>query len=209
MVSAKTHYAAIAFWQPIPLWHYIVHVILSTLGRTFIGSLDGSNQGAAGSSAYLSRVKGVYDLVFIGGAIGQLPILLLSLVPKEFLSTVAESLPWLRPYTASSVTLSSVFAPWSPLHPPTVDAETLSVGDLSPLAVYFLHWDMYIGCGALLLWALFLHRVAIKTVGLWKLLAKAAVWFSIGGFASAVAALLWERDQYVLEDGEGREKKDA
>lgn len=202
-VSAETHYAALAFWQAFPVWHYLAHKILSTLGRALVGPLDGTaaaqGAGVVTSSAYLSRVRGVYDLVFMSGIVGQLPVLLLALAPDHVLSSAADSFPWLKPYVAEGVTLSSVFLPCSPFHPPTVDAKSIGSGDLAPLAVHFLHWDLYIGAGSLFLWALYLHRTAVKKSSLPVLLAKVALWFSVGGYASAVAALLWERDVYVLE----------
>lgn len=204
-VSAKQHYAAIAFWQAFPLWHYLLHAALSALGRVSFGP---PARAALASSAYLSRVRGVYDLVFLGGAAGQLPILLLALAPEGALSAAADSFPRLKPYVAASVTLGSVFQPWSPFSPPTVDAASAGPGDLAPLAVNFLHWDVYLGAGSLLLWALYLHRAAVGKGSLVVLLAKVAVWFSLGGFTSAVAALLWERDVYVLES-DGEVKKEA
>lgn len=207
-VSAKHHYAAIAFWQAFPMWHYLLHAALSALGRVSSGPPAGPQGATLPSSAYLSRVRGVYDLVFLGGAAGQLPILLLALAPEGILTAAADSFPWLKPYVAASVTLGSVFQPWSPLSPPTVDAASVGPGDLAPLAVNFLHWDVYLGAGSLLLWALYLHRAAVRKGSLVVLFAKVAVWFSLGGFASAVAALLWERDVYVLES-DGEVKKEA
>lgn len=199
MISAKGHYVSIAFWQPFPLWNYILHAIFSFLGRTFYGPLNGSAPNAGGPSAYLARVQGVYELVFLAGAVGQLPILFLTLAPSSLLSAMVDALPWLQPYAASQVSLASVFAPQSFLVGPTVDPTTIGSGDLAPLAVYFLHYDMYIGCGALLLWAVYLHRTAVNNCSAVRLLIKVAGWFSVGGFSAAVAALLQERDLYVLE----------
>ncbi|ETS74876.1 hypothetical protein PFICI_13360 [Pestalotiopsis fici W106-1] len=198
-VSAKDHYTALAFWQLFPIWHYLAHTILSTVGRTLVGPVDGTTQGVVTHSAYLSRVRGLYDLVFLGGVMGQLPVLLLALAPDNVLSSAAESFPWMKPYVTAGVTLSSVYVPLSPFNYPTVDAKSIGSGDLAPLAVHFLHWDLYIGAGSLCLWALYVHRTTVKKTSLAVLLAKTALWFSLGGFASAVAALLWERDVQVLE----------
>ncbi|KAH6652690.1 hypothetical protein BKA67DRAFT_659375 [Truncatella angustata] len=202
MVDTKFHYASIAFWQAFPLWHYILHTSLAFLGHTLLGALDGSKQGTIVPAIYLARIRGVYDLVFIAGIVGQLPILFLALSPPGLLSPVANAFPWLGQYTNAAVSLSSVFLPWSPFNQPAVDPKTIGSGDLAPLAVFFLHYDMYIGCGVLLIWAIFLHPNAAKSYNLARVLIKLAAWFSLGGFSSAVAALLWERDLYVLEDSE-------
>lgn len=207
-ISAKGHYASMAFWQLFPLWHYLLHSMLSTLGRS--RSVSASTKPSKGDfTAYLSRVKGVYDLVFYAGTIGQLPILLLTLAPNAVLSSLAEALPGFKPYFASSASLSSIYTPWLPWDAPTVDPKTIESGDLAPLAIFFLHYDIYIGCSALLLWAIYMHRHDVTTHSFGRLVVKTAVWFSVGGFSSSVAALLWERDHYVLEESEKSGKKNT
>lgn len=212
MISAKNHYASIAFWQPFPVWHSLLHIAITTMCRSFSSpyrSMNGSGKTTSDLSAYLSLVRGVYGLVFLAGVFGQLPILLFTLAPSNFLSSLVEALPWLKPYATSSVSLYSVFVPWLPWNGPTVNPETIGSGDLAPTAIFFLHYDMYIGCGALLLWAIYLHQGAVANNNIGKTVSKAAMWLSFGGFSAAVAALLWERDRHVFEESEDSWKKKA
>lgn len=209
-LSARAHYTAIAIWQLYPLWHHAAHRALAAASRVVAGHLSvvvspagGASDPAARRARYLAGARAVYNVVFAAGVLGQLPVLLLTVGPSLGYHIPAALEPW-----ASSdglAALAAVFAPRSPLDPPRVaDVSALESGGLAPLAHFFLQYDMYIGCGALLIWALWLHRVAVPYRGsdvLW-LLVRVMVWFGIGGFSAAVSGLLWERDWYVLDDDE-------
>ncbi|KAH8671247.1 hypothetical protein BX600DRAFT_242600 [Xylariales sp. PMI_506] len=211
MISAKAHYASIAFWQPFPAWHYLLHLTLSSLARVIQQAPATPTQSTTSATfrAYLPRIRVVYDAVFWAGAAGQLSIILLTNAPQPLLSTLVKYVPALTPYTASSVSLYSIFAPWYPPNQPIADPDTIGSGDLAPLTVFFLHYDMYIGCGALLIWAVCLHQRTLAKGSLTKTLLKALGWFMVGGFAAAVAALLWERDNFALQEAPlaAKEKK--
>ena len=195
MISAKWHYASFAFWQPFPLWHYLLHKLATTTYSAF----DESRSQETRYKAYLSAVRPIYNLVFFAGVIGQLPVLL-ALLPTVQRSQFVDHMPSLRDYT--SVTISSIFMPWSPLDMPTHNSKTIVSGELAMTAVCFLHYDMYIGCGAILAGALYLHRSAVRREKLGFLLMKLLGWFAIGGFPGAISALLFERDRYVVERSE-------
>jgi hypothetical protein len=204
LITAQWHYLCIALWQPFPLWYFLVQTILADEVRK-------TNENVFSSStAYLASLRRVYNFIIAFAAMFHLPIVFLALAPTTLRRSIASVVPILTPYLTSNGSLRSIFAPWSPFTPPTVNPATLQSGQLAPLAVCFLHYDIYLANGALLLWALYLHRNALgRTVSLLGVLARTVGWFAIAGHVGAIANLLWERDAGVERervDGE-REKK--
>lgn len=208
--GAFAHYAATALWQPFPLWHSIVQFTLSHIAR-FVDRTQGSPSAAASASpaAYLVQVKSVYSFVTLLSVVTQVTILQLVLAPAVVRKSLAVTYPSLAAYADPSVTFASVFVPHGPLSSPAVDPAALGSGDLAPLAVHFLQYDMYFGCGAMLLWALYLHRnaVAEAKASAAQVAAKVAWWFALGGFAGALSTLLWERDSVVEDEGARKAEK--
>ena len=201
--SARTHYLAMALWQPFGLWHSILQPILRRAARLLGG------EHTAGPKTYLVQVKSVYGFVVLLSVATQVTVLQLALAPSQLRESLALTVPTLGALAGPSVSFASVFVPAGLLAPPTVDPATIASGDLAPLATFFLQYDMYFGCGALLLWALYLHRTAVPRISSLKTAAKVAWWFLLGGFAAAAATLLWERDSIIdeKEDRTGRKTK--
>jgi hypothetical protein len=212
-VSARVHYTALAVWQAYPLWHHAAHRALAALSHIVVGRLSvvvdiGAARPSADEAAhrqragYLARAKPVYDVVFAAGVLGQLPLLVLALGPGPRLVLPA----FLARY--AGVPLADVFVPRAPLDPPRIAAESVAAladGELAPLAHFFLQYDVYIGGGALLVWALYLHQAGVRRgpgSGALGLAARTVVWLGLGGIAAAVSGLLWERDWHVLRGGE-------
>lgn len=207
--GAWAHYAATALWQPFPLWHSIVQSLLSRLAR-FVERTQGSPPPPSSSSdrrAYLAQARSVYSFVTMLSVAAQVTILQVVLAPAAVRDSLALTWPSLSAYAAPEVTFASVFVPFG--GPPVVDLETLASGELAAPAVYFFQYDMYFGCGAMLLWALYLHRNALAGAGRGgggasaplQVAARVAWWFALGGFAGALSTLLWERDM-VVEEGD-------
>ena len=94
---------------------------------------------------------------------------------------------------------------WPP--PPT---SVLKVACFADGMHIFLQYDELIGFIAALVWALALNRnghgnstkAAFGPAGWLRLLAKVAAITLVAGPGSAMVALVWERDEYVLGGGE-------
>ncbi|KAK6952802.1 hypothetical protein Daesc_005096 [Daldinia eschscholtzii] len=88
---------------------------------------------------------------------------------------------------------------------PAIDPVANGPGRFGPLVADFYLFDLYLGNGAMLLWALYLY---LKQTGSSpaKAVQKAAVWSFLGGFVAGAFALLWERDELVQE-GENEAKR--
>lgn len=99
----------------------------------------------------------------------------------------------------------STIIPPSLYSPPTIDPKAIPARDLAPLTHFFLIWDIYCGSVALLLWAVYLRRVAASPADRFSwtsLSGKVVGWTAVGGPVAAATALLWERDEVlVTRDG--------
>ncbi|RYP04998.1 hypothetical protein DL765_009980 [Monosporascus sp. GIB2] len=207
--SPAVHYGAMAIWQPFPLWHSIVQFVLSRLARIVDRAppaVDAQRRSNTPPTAFLAQVKSLYSIVTLLGVAVQVTILLLVFAPAAVRESLALSYAGLGAFVEPSVTFASVFVPHGPLSSPVVDPASLGSGDLAPLAIHFLQYDMYFGCMAILLWALYLHRNAVKKTTGRQVAGKVLWWFALGGFAGAVSTLLWERDT-IIEEPEKAEKK--
>ncbi|KXJ95020.1 hypothetical protein Micbo1qcDRAFT_230370 [Microdochium bolleyi] len=221
VLTATQHYGWIAAWQPFPIYHFVVQWFLSRVVRVALGPLRLRNkqtgQPLSASRAYLTCVRWVYNFIAAMGIVAQVPVLALVLLPRSAWGPIRDIVPlpasleaYLGNRSGASLSLWSIFAPYQPWNYPTVDAENLKSGELAPLAVHFLHYDMYLGCGSLLIWALYLYKTTAITGGgvssgkrrpgqapamsLPGVAARAAGWFCIGGFPAAIATVLWHRD---------------
>ncbi|KAI2626561.1 hypothetical protein GGR54DRAFT_476670 [Hypoxylon sp. NC1633] len=207
--SAATHYNWIALWQFFPLLTVVILDVLHNACYYLLGSLspqDAQGQPTTPGNAFAVAVAGVYEFGLTMCAATHVPILALSLLPDSLRSSVAAVFPKLAP-VVSQVTFARTFVP-HPLSPPlTVDPAAYGPGDLAPMAINFLQYDIYTGNLALLLWALYLHftttgRDPARTFG------KTAFWTLVAGPIGAALALLWDRDEVVrLGEGEGVEAK--
>ncbi|KAJ1332018.1 hypothetical protein MN608_05483 [Microdochium nivale] len=230
VLNAGLHYGWIAAWQPFPVYHFVVQYFLSRVARAAFGPFkprdSTTGRPLSASGAYLACIRWVYNFITAIGVAVQLPVLALVLLPGSARLAIRDILP--ASLTAhlggssgiQSLSLWSIFAPYAPWNFPTADAENLKSGGLAPLAVHFLHYDMYIGCGSLLIWALYLYKTTTTTgpagagkraptamtPSLSAVAARAAAWFCVGGFPAAITTVLWHRDVAVhsLTGADGR-----
>ncbi|KAI0883532.1 uncharacterized protein GGS22DRAFT_195223 [Annulohypoxylon maeteangense] len=198
--SAATHYNWIAFWQAFPLWTVLVLDILHNACYFLFGSLspqDAQGKPTTPGNGFMVAVSGVYQFGLIISAVTQIPILAISLLPTPLRSTLAATFPKYASLI-SQITFARTFVPHSLSAPPTLDPSNYGPGDLAPLVINFLQYDLYTGNTTVLLWALYLH---VTTSGrpFTKTLSTTIFWTLIGGPSAAAIALLWDRDELVKE----------
>ncbi|KAK2877275.1 hypothetical protein FQN49_001280 [Arthroderma sp. PD_2] len=189
--------AAIAFWQPWPLWMYFIHVSLSKAASLFAacGTVDTATQRRRTRTA----LRYVYSFAFASAAVPHLLTWSISLsaclFPMLFESVVR---PALEPRNAFFNTL-----PWS-------SASPSSVGEGS---LWFLQWDQLTGTVAALAWAIRMYigvhaARKLRVCGL-GLAVKTGLICLVSGYAGAAVELLWERDELVWESALVEEQKKA
>ncbi|OIW28252.1 hypothetical protein CONLIGDRAFT_370509 [Coniochaeta ligniaria NRRL 30616] len=203
VVSAETHYNWIAVWQFFPLLYSLFQWAFSRISSTL--GLTKSSERQPNRSQVSTAV--VYRAALFLTVTTHLTILAVALTP-------ALALPPGWPTLSAifdQVTLNSAIIPPSLLSPPTVDPKVIPADSLAPAAHFFLIWDVYCGSIALLLWAVYLRRVAAGPTDRFSwtgLGAKVLAWTAVGGPVAAAAVLLWERDEVLLRrDGAGGKKR--
>ncbi|KAI1816091.1 hypothetical protein GGS20DRAFT_540075 [Poronia punctata] len=198
--EAATHYKWVAMWQPFPavnvvvlgLLHYACYYALGSLSPT-----DEEGKPTTPGRAYMVAVRGVYEFALSLCAVTHVPLLLLVVMPGAGREFLTHAFPDYAPIFNSLSLRTFVPRHWS--NPPTVDPGNYAAGDLAPLAMHFLYYDFYVGTSALLVWAMYLHQRTVKKPGVFALLRKTVFWFLATGPAGAAVALLWSRDEVVLE----------
>jgi hypothetical protein len=216
IINPSTRQNYIAFWQTFPIWTIGIHWIVKRLcqwaaKRMFNDDAHGKPPTPLGTS-YLNNVKHVYRFVVALCVSTHIPVVIIALLP---LWAIPESAPTLTFLGTNN--LFDVFVPYLPLRSHKVS--TLAEGVHT-----FLIWDLYIGAGAFLTWAVLLYRNATSEKAivdpnkslpiygelilgnrpqdrpLWEtLLPKIALWTLVSGPMGALAILLWERDAIVRQ----------
>ncbi|KAH7041181.1 uncharacterized protein B0I36DRAFT_344806 [Microdochium trichocladiopsis] len=200
-MSASAHYKWIAAWQLFPLWTVLVLYALHAVLYTAIGSLlprDEEDKPTTLGKGYTVAVSGVYEFVTTVTTMTHLPVVILSVLPDSARSLIAGYIPRYAAFI-NSATFSKVFVPYWITNIPKINPTGYVSGDLAVPAKNFLQWDVYVGSIPFVLWALYLHQRTVKNPSLPGALALTAKWFVLGGPLCAVAALLKERDNVVLE----------
>ncbi|KAI1413028.1 hypothetical protein F5Y13DRAFT_40643 [Hypoxylon sp. FL1857] len=202
--TAATHYSWVAFWQAFPLWTVLIQDILHNACYYLFGSLtpqDAKGKPTTPGNGFMVAVAGVYQFGLTISVVSHIPILLISILPDSLRSALASTFPQYAPFI-SQITFARTFVPYPLSAPPTIDPAAYGPGDLAPLTVNFLQYDLYTGNLALLLWASYLHSTtAGRSVG--ETLRKTLFWTLLGGPSGAVIALLWDRDA-VVKEGESK-----
>jgi hypothetical protein len=217
--APTTHYGLVALWQVFPVVNVVLLSLLHAGCLSAFGSLalrdERDEPTGSPARAYLAAASGIYDFALTAAVGTQTAVVGLALLPVPLRATLASALPlagqdaffaFLRPLLDPRITLAGVFVPRSPFDPPTVNPTAYTSGELAPLALHFFQYDMYVGGGALLLWALYLHQTTVRNASLVGALKKVAFWFLMGGPNAAVVALLRDRDNVVLEYEEESKK---
>jgi hypothetical protein len=208
--GSPTHQYYIAFWQGFPIWTVIIQWVLRRLYILFMGQSNPSNQKSSPvtpSTTYLVSAGRVYTFVLLICVITTVPVVIISLLPPQYIPTTMPTLSRM-----AEGTFSSVFIPPLPILGGPVK-------DLSEGVHIFLQWDVYIAGFASLLWGMVLYRnasmekeIVDPKVSLpvrsqlstntkssnfqsWpKLVLKVTLWTMVAGPFGALAILLWERD---------------
>ncbi|GAD99560.1 conserved hypothetical protein [Paecilomyces variotii No. 5] len=179
----------IALWQPWPVYASFLAAIASVVLPAFIS--DNSTTASKQAVRQRKALRGVYTFAFALGAIAHIASWTISLstvlAPAIFSEKYAHDL---HPTKVFQATL-----PWA-----NTDLRVSSVAEGVHL---FLQWDFAVGATAILLWAVTLliraHRHISGTVCWTGLVVKVAfLWLMAGPIGTAVA-LIWERDELVIE----------
>ncbi|KAJ1337573.1 hypothetical protein MN608_00426 [Microdochium nivale] len=200
-MSASTHYKWIAAWQLFPVWTIIALYGMHALCYTAIGSLvprDDDGKATTLGKGYTVAVSGVYEFISTITTCSHFPIAVLSVLPAPARAYLVKSLPKYASFI-NATTFSKVFVPYWITNIPKINPTAYASGDLAVPAKNFLQFDMYCGSIPFVLWALYLHQRTVKNPSLASGLALTAKWLVLGGPFGAVAALLRDRDNIVLE----------
>ncbi|KAK2776636.1 hypothetical protein FQN53_002544 [Emmonsiellopsis sp. PD_33] len=188
----------IAFWQSWPVYVAFIHFTATTAANIFCsGSTSGKTNASATTKQARSALRQVYAFAFASTAIPHVATWTISLastlVPMIF---DIDIVPALHP---SRVFLNTL--PWSGAR----------VSSLGQGVLWFLQWDQLLGTAGTLLWAVSLyasaHQARKVRVGCVGFVPKVAALCAVSGVAGAAVELMWERDELVLQAGEGEEKK--
>ncbi|KAI0128516.1 hypothetical protein BJ170DRAFT_621881 [Xylariales sp. AK1849] len=202
--SPSTHYGMVAFWQAFPLWNVLLLKLLHEGLLFAIGSLelqDEEGRRTTPGKGYVNAVAGVYEFALAVLVCSNVPILALAIAPAPLRSVLASTFPSYASFVERG-TFANIFIPYSPSASPTVVPTAYASGDLAPLAVQFLQYDMFVASVPFLLWALYLHQTTVENPSIVHAVRKAGYWLVLGGPHAAVVALLRDRDTVVLEGDE-------
>lgn len=195
VISPAAHYSWIAIWQGFPIWQSVLQWVFS---RVAPGPARSARSGKAPNRSTFNTVT-LYRVALFTTVTTHLGLLAVAVTPA---SAIPSGWPTLSAIF-EQVTLDSALIPRSLSNPPTVDPKMISAHALAPLTQYFLQWDVYCGSLALLLWAVYLRRVAASGDRFsWTgLVGKVVGWTAVGGPVAAATVLLWERDEVLVRRG--------
>ncbi|KAI1854539.1 hypothetical protein JX265_007591 [Neoarthrinium moseri] len=207
--SAATHYNWIAIWQAFPLWNALMLQALHQALLFVVGSLelrDEKGEKTTPGKGYVTAAADVYGFALTVATFSHVPVLALSVLPPPLRKLLASFFPSYATYIERG-TFANIFVPHSPSSPPSVVPTAYASGDLAPVAIQFLQYDLFVASVPFLLWALYLYQTTVKNPSLVTALKNVGYWTLIGGPHAAVAVLLRERDDTVLEGEAPLEKK--
>ncbi|ODH40897.1 hypothetical protein ACO22_01496 [Paracoccidioides brasiliensis] len=174
----------IAFWQPWPIWVWLIHSATTRITTALLRS-----NRALSAKQTLSTLRCVYAFAFALAAVSHIATWSLSFTTMIFPILFARDF-------AAALHPARVFLntmPWS-------GARAKSCGES---VLWILQWDQLLGTGCLLLWAISLyvaaHQARKLSVGCIGLGVKVAWLCAVSGVAGAVVELMWERDELVLQ----------
>jgi len=187
IVAPLAHYAWDAAWQPFPATQNAVQRLLKAL----FGAPPVARAGTG--KAHLDTAGYAYRYVVALCTVSQVVLLAVALTP-------ASAVPAQWAPVFEEIGFASAFIPYWPSNIPAVEVTALSATGHGGAALVklFFQWDIYCGGLAILLWALYVHGVAVPGRSLAGLLARVVAWTLLAGPTGAAAIVLWERDQAVL-----------
>ncbi|KAI9826573.1 MAG: hypothetical protein M1832_006169 [Thelocarpon impressellum] len=181
-------------WQIFPLLVSAAQQLLSRLASIVVPSKKAYRSAAERNLAHMRALRRVYIFAFVVSSVSHIASLALS-----FASIIVPAI--FKPSIVAALHPAQVFIPSSPIAAPP--AKSLGDGFHT-----FLMFDGIIGLTATLVWAIVLNRNAhgshpIGASGWASLLVKVTGLTLVAGPAGAAIALVWGRDELVLEEGEG------
>lgn len=199
LVSPTTHYTWLVIWQFFPVIQTTVQWALTNfVSRNSITTSTYKPKTAMTSTA-------VYRFVMLICVATHLALLEVTLTPAEF---VPKELPVIRT-VLEQATFSKTFIPVGFSSAPTLDQSVAGVSssNMAAMVRYLLQWDAYGASVAILLWAVYLRRVAGDGISWAAISGKVLFWTAVGGLVAPAAILLWERDEVAAARDEAVEKK--
>lgn len=186
-LSTGTHQAFVALWQGFPLWIIICQYMFRLLLRG--DPADTSRQGRIGQRTLTKYgLRTAYSFAFAGAAFTHL-------VTMSLVAT-----PLLFPVLFSAATVEG-FHPVHVFVPPPFWSSTPV--DMIEGVLHFLQYDQYVGSLGVLLWASVVsintRRYATGRASWTRVLLKVVILTAFVGPGAAALALLWERDETLLD----------
>ncbi|KAK0724535.1 hypothetical protein B0H67DRAFT_481923 [Lasiosphaeris hirsuta] len=198
IVSPANHYTWDALWQVYPLVQGVLHTTL----RAIIGFVSSSPGNGSVKDSHPRPPAIIYKYAIGLCAVSQMSLLTVALTP-------ASAVPQFLSGVFSKVTFAAI-VPWWPWNAPIVPIAA-TTGEpsagvvLAELTLLFFQWDMYCAGVGILVWSLYLFRVACPSASLTAHAPKVLFWTAIGGPKAAAAVILWERDSQLASQGLKRE----
>ncbi|KAI1808766.1 hypothetical protein F4811DRAFT_559144 [Daldinia bambusicola] len=207
LFSSIGHYSWIAFWIPFGPWTVIAMDLFKSVASSSVGALgptDTNGKPTTPGKGFYVAVSTVYKFNMAVSVLTHLPFMATSVLPGPLRSALIYAFPSCASFF-SDITFIKTWVPHPFLGQPAIDPVANGPGRFGPLVADFYLFDLYLGNGAMLLWALYLY---LKQTGSSpaKAIQKAVVWSFLGGFVAGAFALLWERDELVQE-GESDAKR--
>ncbi|KAI4212382.1 MAG: hypothetical protein LQ351_004952 [Letrouitia transgressa] len=202
--SFTTRQIIMAFWELYPIPFRILQTLLVRYLSSYIApstKASSSNQHVKSQSS-LRALRYVYAFAAIVGSATHVTTLTLSLSSKFFPSLFkAAAVGQLRPQLV-------LFTTASPLR-------TIPVKDMGEGLLHFLQYNMNVSNIAPVVWALIQCRNAFTAtakqewgISDWLVcLTKVTGIYAFAGSGAATAWLMWQRDEMVLGEKEGKEKR--
>lgn len=184
VLDREGNYAAIALWQPFPLYQAVVHPVLRAIYGTFCGRTNPSRHDPARQKKTLDKAYR-----FVLGLTMGIHLLVVGIIVA---SLTLDAVPRTSPM--------EILAPTSLSDPPTLALlyPPVSAIDSRTIVASFLRWDVYGTCASLAFWAMYQWQSVREGSRLAVVLAKSLFWAVLGGPLCPAIMLLWERDSVAL-----------
>lgn len=185
-ISPETSLAAVALWQPFPLYQTALHAVLRAL--LSVGQKKQSQTEAYSPRRQLALLNRAYR--FILALSGGIHLLVLGAI------ILSSNTSLLDPLSAREI-----LAPTSLSEPPTLAVlhPPVSPLDARKIVVSFLRWDVYCACASMAIWSAYsLHKASASTLP--RLILSSSIWTLLGGPMAPTIIFLWRRDRLVFHN---------
>jgi hypothetical protein len=194
--SNETHQYLVAFWQAFPIWMIIAQYTGQGAMALFTSSSDEAIAKWRTNPQYRKTLRWTYALAFLLSTVIHITTMANLLAP-----TIQSAIYGVT--TIQRPSFEEVFMP------PRPDSTTHIV-IFAQGAHNFLQYDEYVGTAAVMIWVITLYANACKREGVSKGYLSTFMKISglclFTGLGGTVVALIWDRDEMVL-DGEDQKAK--